>query len=62
MNLRRQAHETMTNVTDASKKVVESSNWATVALIGVAAVSLLALGVAVIALTRHDGKKATNGE
>lgn len=42
----------MDDVSDASKKVVETTNWATVALIAVAAVSVLALGVGVIALAR----------
>lgn len=52
MGIRQKAKETMTDVSDASKKVVETTNWATVALIAVAAVSVLALGVGVVAITR----------
>jgi hypothetical protein len=52
MGIRDKAKQTMTDVSDASKKVVETTNWATVALIAVAAVSLLALGVGVVAISR----------
>lgn len=52
MGIRDKAKQTMTDVSDASKKVVETTNWATVALIAVAAVSVLALGVGVAAITR----------
>jgi len=51
-NVSVQAKETLTDVSDASKKVIETTNWATVALISVAAVSVLALGVGLIALSR----------
>lgn len=44
----------MTDVSDASKKVVETTEWATVALIAVAAVSVLALGVGLVALSRSS--------
>lgn len=54
MNIRAKAKETLTDVSDASKKVVETTNWATVALIAVAAVSVLALGVGVVALARSN--------
>lgn len=50
LNLRKQASETLTDITDASKKVVTTTEQASIALLAVAAVSLLALGVAVIAL------------
>lgn len=45
MNLRKRAKETLEDVSDASKKVVDSTEWATIALVAVAAVSLLALAV-----------------
>lgn len=44
----------MTDVSSASKKVVETTEWATVALIAVAAVSVLALGVGIAALSRSS--------
>jgi CHASE3 domain sensor protein len=59
MNLRKKAHETaekaqetLSDVSAASKKVVASTEWATVALVGVAAVSVIALIVGVVALNR----------
>jgi hypothetical protein len=54
MNLRKKAEETLSDVSDAAERVVDSTEWATVALVAVAAVSLLALGIAVTAL--HDGR------
>lgn len=42
--------QTLGEVSDASKTVINTSEWATVALIAVAAVSLLALGIGIIAL------------
>jgi hypothetical protein len=53
--LRDQAVATMSHVSEASIKVVGVSEWATIALVAVAAVALLALGVAVIALSRTGG-------
>lgn len=58
MNLRRQARETLDDVSDASKKIVSSTEWATVALVAVAAVSILALGIGIVALHR-TGKKTS---
>lgn len=55
MNLRREAKKTLDDVTTASKSVVESTEWATVALVSVAAVSLLALAIATAALVRVGG-------
>lgn len=52
MNLRRQAQETLEHVTDASKKTIETTEWATVALITVSAVSLTALVIALVALNK----------
>lgn len=52
MKIRTKASETLDDVTAASRKVVETTEWATVALIAVAAVSVLALGVACVALSR----------
>lgn len=53
MNLRKQAKDTMESVTDASKTVINTTEWATVALITVSAVSLIALGIAIIALGKN---------
>lgn len=56
MKLRQQAKDTMESVADASETVIETTQWATVALITVSAVSLVALGIALVALgknTRH---------
>lgn len=50
MKLRQQAKETLSDVTSASKAVVESTSWATVALVCVSVVSVVALGVATAAL------------
>jgi hypothetical protein len=50
LNLRKQASDTLSEITDASKKVVTTTEQASIALLAVAAVSLLALGVAFIAL------------
>lgn len=59
MKIRANAHEalskakdTLDDVSDASKKVVETTNWATVALVAVAALSLIGLTVGVVALSR----------
>lgn len=46
MNLRRKAGDALTDVSEASQRVVETTEWATVALIAVSAVSLLALAIA----------------
>jgi hypothetical protein len=46
------ARETLTDVQTASKKVIETTEWATVALVAVSAVSLLALGIATAAYIR----------
>lgn len=53
MTLRRQAKDSLESVTDASKKVINTTEWATVALITVSAVSLIALGIAIIALGKN---------
>lgn len=42
----------MFDVTDASKKVVNTTEWASVALIAVAGVSLVAIIIALTALKR----------
>ena len=53
------AKDTMTDVQEASKRVVETTEWATVALIAVSAVSLFALGIGVAAYIRagQEGAK-----
>lgn len=48
----RRARSTLDDVSAASAQVIETSEWATVALVCVAAVSLVALLSAVIALGR----------
>jgi hypothetical protein len=57
LNLRRQASETFTDVSDASRKVMTSAEWATVAMISVTIVAVLALSVAVIALERSTNDR-----
>lgn len=59
MNIRGKAHRalddarsTLDDVSEASKKIVATTEWATVALVAVAAVSLLALGIATAAYVR----------
>lgn len=47
-----QARGAMADVSDASRRIVQTTEWATVALVAVAAVSVLALGVAVVALKK----------
>jgi hypothetical protein len=61
MNLRKKAQETLSDVSDASRQVVDSTQWATVALVAVAAVSLLALGVAVTALISSNREREAAG-
>lgn len=46
------ARDTLTDVQTASKKVIETTEWATVALITVSAVSLLALVIGTAAYIR----------
>jgi hypothetical protein len=53
LKLTRQARETLEDVSDASKTVIASTEWASVALVAVAGVSLLALALAVVALNRR---------
>lgn len=50
MNIRKQAKDTLEKVSDASMTVVATSEWATIALVAVAAVSLLALGIGLLNL------------
>lgn len=50
MNLRKKAKDALEDVSDASRQVVDSTQWATVALVAVAAVSVFALGVGLVAL------------
>lgn len=58
MNLRTKAKETLNDVSTAAEKVVETAGWSTVALVAVAAVAMLALGVGVIALSRSGSHAA----
>lgn len=55
MKIRKQAEETMSKVTEASKAVVDSTEWATVALVAVAACAVLALAIATTALITARG-------
>lgn len=52
MNLRTKAKETLNDVSKAAETVVETAGWSTVALVAVAAVAMLALGVGIVALGR----------
>ena len=59
MNIRRKANDAldgartaMDDVSAASQRVIATTEWATVALVAVAAVSLLALGIATAAYVR----------
>lgn len=60
MNLRKKAQETLSDVSDASRQVVDSTQWATVALVGVAAVSVLALAVGLTALAVARQREASH--
>lgn len=46
MKIRDQARTTMSDMTDASRRVVDTTQWATVALVAVAAVAVVALIIA----------------
>lgn len=61
MNLRKKASKTLEDVSEASKSVIEGTEWATVALVAVAAVSLLALAVATTALISARGEAVAHG-
>lgn len=55
MGLIRKSEETLDGVQDASRRIVASTEWATVALIAVAALALVGMAVGVAALARtHD--------
>jgi hypothetical protein len=56
LKLRKQASETMGNVSAAAGKVATSSELASVALLAVAGVAVLALAVAVVALVRVSSR------
>lgn len=67
MKIRAQASETLTSaaetlaeVSTASRRVVETTEWATVALIAVSAVSLLALFIGTAAYIRAGQKGCTH--
>jgi hypothetical protein len=59
MNLRKKAKDTLEDVSDASRQVIDSTQWATVALVAVAAVAVLALGVGLVALA--EGRDRVRG-
>lgn len=52
LNVRKRAVQTMEDVSVASKKIADTADWASLALIAVAGVSALALLIAVVALER----------
>lgn len=54
MNLRRKAAETLDGVKEASSQVIETTSWATVALVAVSAIAVLALGIGIYALGRAN--------
>lgn len=47
-----EGREAVRDVSEASRQVITTTSWASVALVAVAAVSVLALGVGLIALHR----------
>jgi len=51
-SLRKRAKETLADVSDASKTVIVTTQWATIALIAVTAVSVLALGISLYTLSK----------
>lgn len=51
MKLLSRAHATLADVSDATTHVIDTTEWATVALVAVAGVSLFALLLGVLALT-----------
>lgn len=55
MNLRKRAKETLEDVSDAAGKVVDSTEWATIALVCVCIVSVCALVAATAALNATHG-------
>lgn len=57
MNLRKKADATLSDMSDASKTVVSTTQWATVALVAVTALSLVGLMVGCVAL-----RKASNAD
>lgn len=52
MNLRKKAADTLADVSTASRQVVDTTEWATVALVAVTALSLLGLIVGCVALRK----------
>lgn len=50
MNLRKKAQDTLSDVSDASRQVIDTTEWATVALVSVCIVSVCALVAATLAL------------
>jgi hypothetical protein len=51
MNLRRKAKEALEEVSDAARTTVDTTQWATVALVCVSAVSLVALSISLLAIS-----------
>lgn len=49
-SLRKQAKETMQNVSSATRALEDTADWVPMLVLGVAAVALLALGISLIAL------------
>jgi len=56
MKITSKARQTLDDVSDASRTVIGTAEWATVALVAVAMVSVLALGVATVALHRAGAR------
>jgi len=52
LNLRKRAAETLEDVSDASKRIGQTADWASLALLAVAGLSIVALFTAVVALER----------
>lgn len=52
LNLRKQASETMNDVSEASKKITDTTEWAAVAIFAALGIAVVALAVAIVALER----------
>lgn len=52
LNLRKQAAKTMEDVSGASRKIADTADWASLALIAVGGVAVVAMLIAVVALER----------
>lgn len=54
VNLRKRAAETMEDVSVASKRISDTADWASLALLAVAGVSVIAIMISLVALERSS--------